>query len=96
MFGGRSEDNSKLKPNAFGRDGISNMIRHSLPRITKYLMYIFYQCLSKNKFSCAWKLAYVSPLAKINHPDSYKDLRHISLLSVLTKVLEKIMLYQTS
>lgn len=67
------------------------MIQLCCPYIVPFLTHIINCCLFEGIFPDKWKIACVVPLAKISTPNEFKDLRPISILSVLSKVLEKIM-----
>lgn len=74
-----------------GSDGLTiKMIKLCCPYILKYLVHILNSCILENTFPDAWKHAYVIPLPKVANPKQYSDLRPISLLSVLSKIFEKI------
>ncbi|PZC76278.1 hypothetical protein B5X24_HaOG204833 [Helicoverpa armigera] len=51
--------------------------------------------IQTNTFPDAWKCAAVRPLPKISDPNSFKDLRPISILPCLSKVLERVVYNQT-
>lgn len=73
-----------------GPDGISNYIlKVSLPYVVESLTHIFNLCVTKNIFPSALKTAKVIPLPKSKQTDDVNNYRPISLLSVISKVLEK-------
>jgi hypothetical protein len=73
-----------------GPDGISNTIlKISLPYIVESLTYIFNLAIDKNVFPHALKEAKVIPLPKCKDTSDVNNYRPISLLSVLSKILEK-------
>ena len=89
-----SDDVSKiirsLKSNAAGIDGISLlMIKLCLPYLVNHFTHIVNCCLEVGYFPTAWKTAVICPIPKVNMPESLGDLRPISLLPVLSKVLER-------
>lgn len=85
----------KIKTNAAGVDKITiRMIKHCSPYIDKYITHIVNCCLERNYFPSNWKCAIVKPLPKTANPTSYGDLRPVSILPALSKVLEMIMLQQ--
>lgn len=51
-------------------------------------------CSSHGIFSEFWKRAIITPIPKVKMPLEYKDLRPVSVLPHLSKVLEKIMVTQ--
>ena len=80
-----------LKSNACGVDGISAFfiklsIHQSATAITKIINW----SLCNSVFPERWKQALVMPIPKINNPMLPSDYRPISLLSVLSKIIEKI------
>lgn len=82
---------NQLKSNASGADGLSvQMIRLCCPVIVPFLTHIYNACIDNSVFPSNWKVATVLPLPKVNNPVNFSDLRPISLLSVLSKVFEKI------
>ena len=73
-----------------GPDGISNhLLKLSLPYIIDSLTYIFNLCIEKNHYPSEFKKAKVIPLPKTRDKTNLTDYRPISLLSVLSKLLEK-------
>ena len=73
-----------------GPDGISNhLLKLSLPYIIDSLTYIFNLCIKKNHYPSEFKKAKVIPLPKTRDKTNLTDYRPISLLSVLSKLLEK-------
>ena len=86
---------SALKSNASGEDQMSlEMIKLCFPVIAPYLVHIFNLCLEKGYFPAKWKNALIRPLPKINDPKLLSDLRPISLLPVLSKMLKKVVQQQ--
>lgn len=84
-----------IKTNAVGTDGISiQMIKKCLPTITPILTNIVNECILTSVFPLGWKYARVLPLNKVKCPTRYSDLRPLSILPVLSKVLERIMTNQ--
>lgn len=84
-----------VKSDACGGDGLtSGMLRDCCPYILPHLTNIINSCILDNVFPDSWKIAEVCPIPKINNPTSYEQLRPISILPVLSKVLERILLNQ--
>ena len=78
-----------------GWDNISiDMILKCLPFCLLPLTYIINYSISSNVFPTAWKYAHVCPIPKIQNPLTPRDFRPISLLPVLTKVIEKLVCIQ--
>lgn len=81
-----------VKSNAVGSDGINiKMLKLCCPVIIKYITHIINSCITKHVFPDSWKAAIVIPLPKVNEPKTYSDLRPISILPTLSKILEKLM-----
>ncbi|CAG4973526.1 unnamed protein product [Colias eurytheme] len=59
---------------------------NSLPTLTRIINTSF----QTHTFPHSWRQAIVYPIPKNNHPDSLKDLRPISVLPCLSKVIEKL------
>ena len=79
-----------LNKKSTGPDGISSSIlKLSLPYIIDSLTHIYNQCISEGTFPQEWKKAKVIPLPKIKTPTQLDNYRPISILSVLSKPLEK-------
>lgn len=81
-----------IKTNAAGVDGINiKMILLSCPYLVPFLTHIINCCIEKRYFPDSWKLAYIIPVPKVKIPSDYKDLRPISILPILSKLLEKVL-----
>ena len=81
-----SMDNKK----STGPDGINNqLLKVSVPYIVESLTYIFNQCIAKNIFPTELKRAKVIPLQKVKHDNTLSNFRLISLLSSLSKIIER-------
>ncbi|XP_052759373.1 uncharacterized protein LOC128202589 [Galleria mellonella] len=81
---------SAIKSNALGSDRVSrDMILLTLPRTLAIITNIINKSIVTSKVPSQWKHALVTPLSKINNPAEFNDLRPISILSFLSKVLEK-------
>ena len=73
-----------------GCDGISNKILLlSLPYIVNHLTYLYNLSIKTNCFPNILKMAKVIPLPKVKTPSSINDYRPISILSALSKPIEK-------
>ncbi|KAL0879290.1 hypothetical protein ABMA27_003069 [Loxostege sticticalis] len=80
-----------LKSNALGNDGLSLdmlllTLPHSLPAITALVNRSILECT----FPELWKVAIVKPLPKTSQPVSVQELRPISILPCLSKILERV------
>ena len=82
----------KLKSkNSKGHDGLSNtMLKAIYPSILPALYIIFNKSLSNGEFPDNMKLAVVKPLYKAKNRSEMSNYRPISLLPVISKVLEKL------
>ena len=77
--------------NSFGEDGISGkFLKDSLSVTAFYLTVIINTSLVTGIFPDKWKFAIVNPLFKNGDPQDPSSFRPISLLSTLSKVIEKI------
>nr|CAI5840107.1 unnamed protein product [Callosobruchus analis] len=86
---------TNIKSNAGGVDGVTlQMLKLCFPVIGKWILHIINICLERGYFPSCWKVAVVTPLPKVHNPKSLNDLRPISLLPVLSKVLERIVYLQ--
>ena len=88
----------KLKSNkGAGPDNIpSKLIKDSAAVITPYLSYIFNRSLSEGKFPNDWKNARICPIFKSGERDECANYRPISILSVISKIFEKLVFEQLS
>lgn len=81
-----------IKSFALGSDLINvEMLWLCCPRILPFLTNIINSCLLEGIFPDAWKIARVMPFPKNNNVNSFNELRPISILPCLSKILEKIM-----
>nr|CAH7746795.1 unnamed protein product [Callosobruchus chinensis] len=81
---------SSIKSSATGNDEINiTMIRLCLPEILKPITHIVNVCLETGYFPIDWKDAIIIPLPKTEKPTDHSQLRPISILCTLSKVLEK-------
>ena len=86
---------NNLKSNAQGSDQISAlMLKYCSPVISKHVTHIVNCCLELGYFPECWKLSLIKPLPKTKKPATYGDLRPVSILPALSKVLERIIYNQ--
>lgn len=79
-----------LKSNALGSDNISlDMLLMTLPRTLGIITSIINRSISTSTFPNLWKMAVVQPIPKVVNPNSIKDVRPISLLPCISKILER-------
>ena len=87
----------KSRSNSVGPDGIPiKLIKLCLPEILPALLFIYNFSLQNSIFPTSWKKAIVLPLNKKPNPSSPEDFRPISILSNLSKPLEKLVQSQVS
>lgn len=86
-----------LQSNAIGSDGVSlTMLKSTLPYTLKAITSIINNSLLSGTYPSAWQEAIIKPLPKKGNVNSVKDLRPISILPCLSKVLEKVVHAQVS
>lgn len=86
-----------IATNATGIDGISReMIKLTIPQSLSTITNIINKSIKTNKFPSLWRSAIVRPLPKNSCPQSFKDLRPISILPCLSKVLERVVYMQVT
>lgn len=85
----------RFKSNAQGIDGISlDMLLMTLPHSLSAITAIINRSITSGIFPETWKMAVVKPIPKNSHPSALTDLRPISLLPCLSKLLEKVVCMQ--
>ncbi|KOB79292.1 DNA, W-Samurai RAPD marker in retrotranposable element (reverse transcriptase), strain p50 [Operophtera brumata] len=82
---------NSISTKAVGTDGINTQMLQLLsselaPAITHLINY----SLETSSFPSAWKAAYVIPLPKTSNPTTVSQFRPISILPVLSKILENV------
>lgn len=76
---------------AIGPDLISHkMLKATLFTVVKPLTLLFNRSLADNTFPCSWKIAHVIPLFKKDNPSLVSNYRSVSLLSCVSKIMERI------
>lgn len=86
-----------ISTNAQGIDGISlDMILLTLPHTLGLITAIVNESIESGTFPDAWKTSIVRPIPKTNNPAGYKDLRPISILPFLSKIVEKAVCMQVT
>ncbi|MFZ2538227.1 MAG: reverse transcriptase family protein, partial [Oscillospiraceae bacterium] len=81
----------KLKPTSPGPDGIPSwFIRISAPLLAKTLSDLYNLSLARSEVPTQWKTSIITPIAKISQPNGCSDFRPISVTSILSRVLEKL------
>lgn len=80
-----------------GDDGISlDMLLLTLPHSLGTITAIINKSIMSSVFPDAWKVALVTPLPKKSHVSSFKDLRPISILPCISKIIERLVYTQLS
>lgn len=80
-----------LSSNAQGVDGISlDMLLATMPFSLTTITEIVNKSITSSIFPESWKLATVRPIPKISNPTQVSELRPISLLPIVSKILEKV------
>lgn len=88
---------NSIKSNAAGIDGITlQMVKQSLHVIILHITHIVNSCLEHGHFPNPWKQSLVSPLPKKHDPVNFSDLRPVSLLPVVSKILERVVHVQVT
>lgn len=84
-----------FKTNAQGFDCITlDMLLLTMPRTLGIITSLINRSIQSGIFPEAWKVAKVRPLPKINNPVDLKDLRPISILPFMSKIIEKVVSMQ--
>lgn len=86
---------NNISTNASGVDGVNaKMLKYCSPYIDVFIAHIINCCIEHNYFPDQWKISIGKPLPKVKNPTDISDLRIISILPVLSKVLEKVLYNQ--
>nr|CAH7733688.1 unnamed protein product [Callosobruchus chinensis] len=67
------------------------MFLYCCPKIIPFITHIVNECILRSYFPIRWKHALIMPLPKVSHPSELEDLRNISILPTLSKVLERVL-----
>lgn len=87
----------RIKSKAVGLDGISSeMLRLVILCLLDHITLIINKAITTHTFPDKWKEAVVLPLPKVSNPTGLSQLRPISILPTLSKILEMIMAAQIS
>lgn len=87
----------KIKSTSLGADNISvSMLKYCSPYLDNIITHIINCCIENSYFPKLWKEAVIKPLPKITVPLNYTDLRPISILPAISKILEKAIFIQLS
>lgn len=78
-----------------GFDGIPvRYLKPVVDHLASPLSYIINNAIDKNIFPEQWKIARICPIPKVNEPTKIEEYRPISVLPVLSKVYERVILKQ--
>lgn len=81
-----------IKSNATGHDQINKHLLHvCCPFLIPHICHIVNCCLKCSVFPKVWKRAIITPMPKVRNPTELEQLRSISVLPTLSKVLEKVL-----
>lgn len=82
----------EIKSLATGADQINlDMLLLCVDAIVPYITNIVNSCILDKRFPDIWKVSKIHPLLKKQNINDYNDLRPISILPVLSKIMEKVM-----
>jgi hypothetical protein len=88
---------TSIKTTAKGLDGIDiDMLLLTLPRTADILTYIINKSIETTTFPSDWKIAQVIPLPKKPNPTDLSQLRPISILPCMSKIIERVVCQQLS
>jgi len=62
--------------------------------MSEWLSNFFNKCMTTGEFPDSWKIDHITPIPKVHSPSSSFEYRPISVLSVLSKLLEKVMYHR--
>ncbi|CAB3228376.1 unnamed protein product [Arctia plantaginis] len=80
-----------IKTKAYGHDLVNiDMIRMTLPKTLETITSIINKSIETKVFPDSWKIALVKPIPKTRHVIHVKDLRPISILPVISKIIERV------
>lgn len=82
---------NSITSSAIGPDHIPiKFIKIAIDQFIPVLEHLFNFCLQSSVYPIVWKMANITPIAKIESPEECKDFRPVSILSCLGKTLEKL------
>jgi hypothetical protein len=87
----------QIKANAIGHDNIScKMLKPIINILLPYLTKMYNESFQRSTFPTQWKYSLITPIPKNSRPDNVSHYRPISILSTLSKVLEKLVYYEAT
>ena len=82
---------SKIKSTAHGPDNLPWwFLKFGAPGLSKPLTYLFNLSLEKSYVPEQWKKSCIKPIPKVSNPTQCSDYRPISLTSIVSRLMEKI------
>ena len=69
-------------------------LKLSVDYITSPVCHMINECIRSNFFPDQWKISRISPVPKVNFPKEPSDYRPISILPILSKVYERLLMQQ--
>jgi len=76
---------------ATGADGVSARFVKASPYMVRLITVLINRCIESSTVPRQWKQAIVTPVPKVKHCTSLSHFRPISVLSALSKILERIL-----
>jgi len=80
-----------MKSNSSPNDIPSKFLKIASCIVSEWLSKLFNKCMTTGEFPDSWKIPYITPIPKVHSPSSSSEYRPISVLSVLTKLFEKVL-----
>jgi len=86
---------NEIRSKAVGSDNISiDMVKAVSPYAIKAITHLINQSMRTGVFPKRWKMSIVKPLPKVPNPKTLQQLRPISILPAMSKILEKVAVRQ--
>lgn len=81
-----------IKSEAIGMDGIGlSMILNCCPYIIPFIVHLVNYCIETASFPSIWKSSFLLPIPKVALPTQLSELRPISILPTMSKIVERIL-----
>lgn len=82
----------RIRSNSVGSDGVSiRLLKIVFPYLSGHMLHIINSILMSSRYPCAWKVSRIIPIPKKKGDFSIDNMRPISIMPVLSKVVENIM-----